>query len=146
MVNIEMAGFRIVPSASPAPTPKAKAQKNCKYLDFIRSLPCIVTGASQGIEAAHLSFASTKHGHYGRGRGTKAPDRWALPLHTYQHRRQHSMNEQEFWHATGIDPHLTALAIFGLWSDLGDDAQGFAQSIIFAGLAAAGRLNDRSTL
>lgn len=138
-----MAGFRIAAAARPDQTPKAKARKNNTYLVFIRSLPCVVTGSTTGIEAAHLSFASPKHGHYGRGRGTKAPDRWALPLHTDQHRCQHGMNEQAYWAETGIDPHLTALAIFGLWSDLGDDARPFAESIINQRLAAVGRLRER---
>lgn len=125
-----MAGFRIAPSAAPMATPKAKATKRGDYLSFIRKLPCVVTGRYGNIEAAHLSFASPKHGHYGRGRGTKAPDRWALPLNTDQHSRQHDMNETAYWLDTGIDPHLTALAIFGLWSDLGDEAHEFATAII----------------
>jgi len=129
--------------AKPDPTPKAKARKNNSYLVFIRSLPCVVTGSTAGIEAAHLSFASPRHGHYGRGRGTKAPDRWALPLNTAEHRRQHGMSEQAYWLAAGIDPHMIALTIFGLWSDLGDDARPFAESIINQRLAAVGRLRER---
>jgi hypothetical protein len=98
----------------------------------------------RGIEAAHLSFKSNWHGHYGRGKGTKAPDRWALPLSAEQHTRQHDMNEEVFWSQAGIDPHVLALAIFGLWSDLGDDALPFATAIINQRLAASGRLKDRN--
>lgn len=137
--------FRIASfAARPEPTPKAKAKKNSGYLSFVHRLPCAVSGQYRDIEAAHLSMGSTRYGHYGRGKGSKAPDRWALPLSADQHRRQHTMNEQVFWAQAGIDPHLLALAIFGLWSDLGDDAEPFAAAIINQSLAAAGRLRDRT--
>lgn len=139
-----MAGFRLAPQMREEPAPHGKARKNAGYLAFIHTLPCAVSGAMIGIEAAHLSFKNTWHGHYGRGKGTKAPDRWALPLSADQHRRQHDMSEEVFWSQAGIDPHALALAIFGLWSDLGDDAQPFATAIINQRLVAAGRLKDRS--
>lgn len=124
--------------------PKAKPQKRGNYLEFIRSLPCAVSGARSGVQAAHLSFHSTRHGHYGRGKGTKAPDRWALPLSAAEHDRQHRMNEEAYWGATGLNPHVIALAIFGLWADMGDEAYPHAEAIINMGLAATGRLRDRS--
>lgn len=124
--------------------PKAQPKKRESYLSFIRSLPCVVTGARSSVEAAHLSFHSTRHGHYGRGKGTKAPDRWALPLCADEHRRQHSMSEEAYWAQAGIDPHLMALAIFGLWSDMGNQAYPQAEAIINMNLAATGRLRDRS--
>lgn len=140
-----MAGFRIAPSAGrPDPTPTTRAKKNRGYLSFIHSLPCAVSGARSDIQAAHLSFASPKHGHYGRGKSSKAPDRWALPLSSEEHSRQHDMNEAAYWARAGIDPHILALTIFGLWSDLGDDAETYAAAIINSGLAAAGRLKDRT--
>lgn len=125
------------------PIPKAKPRKQAGYLAFIRTLPCAISGAMTGIEAAHLSFKSPWHGHYGRGRGTKAPDRWALPLSSEAHRRQHNMREEAFWAQAGIDPHDLALALYGLWCDLGDDAQPFAAAIINQRLAASGRLRVR---
>jgi hypothetical protein len=140
-----MAGFRISTQARPDPTPKAKARKNGSYLAFIRSLPCAVSGSRTDIEAAHLSFACTPLGHYGRGKSSKAPDRWALPLSGESHRAQHAGNEKLFWARAGIDPHILALAIFGLWSDLGDDAHPFATAIINQRLASAGRLRERIT-
>lgn len=127
------------------PIPKAKPAKRASYLDFIRTLPCAVTGRT-GVEAAHLSTASPMHGHYGRGRGTKASDRWTLPLSRAEHSRQHSMNEMAFWAQAGIDPHLLALTLFGLWSDLGEDARPFAEAIINQQLGAMGKLKNRETV
>lgn len=134
--------FRVANSYRPDSTPKRKPSKSKDYLAFIHNLPCCVSGR-YGVEAAHLSFASPRYGHYGRGKGSKVSDRWVLPLHPDEHSRQHSMNEEMFWHGTRINPHVLALTIHGLWSDLGDDAEPFATAIINQTLAAAGALKSR---
>ena len=123
-----MAGFRIAPQQSYT-FPNRKPTKNKDYLSFIHELPCVVSGKSP-VQAAHLSYAAPRYGHYGRGKGSKAPDRWALPLHADEHSRQHSGNEEQFWKAAGINPHVLALTIHGLFSDMGDEAAPFATAII----------------
>jgi len=120
--------FRIA-AMSPDPTPKKKATKSASYLSFIRLLPCVLTG-QYGVEAAHLSMAAPRYGHYGRGKGSKVSDRWVLPLSQAKHARQHEIGEDLFWRSAGIDPHILALTIHGLWTDLGDDAEPFATAII----------------
>ncbi|PDT15856.1 DUF968 domain-containing protein [Rhizobium sp. J15] len=124
-----MSAFRIAPHVSPDPVPKRKPAKSRDYLTFLHELPCVITGA-YGVEAAHLSMASPRHGHYGRGKSRKAPDRWALPLSQLEHARQHRIGEEAFWVCAGINPHVLALTIFGLWSDMGNDAVPFATAII----------------
>lgn len=120
---------RIANFIRPDPTPKARPAKSKSYLAFIRKLPCVLTGR-EGVEAAHLSMAAPKYGHYGRGRGSKVSDRWVLPLSQAAHARQHQIGEDLFWRNAGIDPHILALTIHGLWTDLGDDAEPFATAII----------------
>lgn len=138
-----MSGFRIAANASSfAPTPKVKSLKSRDYLSFIHELPCCVTGVHT-VEAAHLSTADTRYGHHGRAKGTKAGDRWALPLSPEQHRRQHAGNEMAYWKSVGIDPHFLALVLWGLWSELGDSAAPFAIAVINRNLAEAGRLPSR---
>ena len=123
-------GYRINSAlATCAPTPKAKATKRKSYLTFIHLLPCVTTG-QYDVEAAHLSMAAPRYGHYGRGKGSKVSDRWVLPLSQAQHARQHQIGEDLFWRNAGIDPHILALTIHGLWTDLGDDAEPFATAII----------------
>lgn len=125
-------GYRINSAlASCDPTPKAKAKKSKDYLSFIHLLPCVLTGQRE-VQAAHLSMAAPRYGHYGRGRGTKVSDRWCLPLSPAQHARSHHIGEDLFWRNAGIDPHILALTIHGLWTDLGDDAEPFAAAIITA--------------
>lgn len=135
--------FRIAAqAASPAPTPKTKAAKSKGYLAFLHQLPCAVTGV-RIVEAAHVSMAAPQYGHYGRGKSSKAADRWALPLSPEQHRRQHSMSERGYWNGVGINPHILALTLWGLWSDMGEDAEPFAAAIINQHLAGANRLPSR---
>jgi hypothetical protein len=117
---------------APAP-PKKQAKKDKDFLAFIHQLPCCVTGRMP-VEAAHLSFSSPQHGHWGRGRGTKVSDRWCLPLHASVHREgkdsQHGSNERAWWARQGIDPHALSLAIYGLWQEMGDDAVDAAIRVI----------------
>lgn len=124
--------FRIA-HQGPDLTPKAKPKKEATYLDFIRELPCVVTG-KYGVEAAHVSYSNPTYGSYGRGKGTKVSDRWTLPLSPEQHRIQHSMNEAEFYEDRGINPHLISLIIYGLWTEHKSAALPFATAVIMRGV------------
>lgn len=125
---------------------KSKPVKSKGYLAFVRTLPCVVTGTRVNIQAAHISFPNAPLGHYGRAKGLKASDRWVLPLSADEHARQHAMNEREYWTAVGIDPHVLALTIHGLWVELGDDAVAKAEAVVNARLASANRLRSRETI
>jgi len=97
------------------PTGKtSRREKNEGYLDFIRSLPCIVT-RKEPVEAAHVSYAEPRAGKLGRGKSAKESDCWALPLHPDEHRRQHSMGEREYWHSVGIDPCVIAAFLYAAY-------------------------------
>lgn len=123
--------------------PKKRPAKRADYLAWIHELPCCVTGRT-GVQAAHLSYSAPWYGHYGRARGTKAPDRFALPLCPEEHIRQHSMNEEAYWRGVGIDPHLLALTLFGIFNDYDQfEATQRATARIMSGLTAAGRYPTR---
>lgn len=109
--------------------PKAPPRKADAYLKFIRTLPCVVTG-KQPVEAAHLSFAALEYGHLGRAKGRKASDRWVLPLHPDEHAKQHAGNERAYWASTGINPHILALVFWGLFSDMGEEAESYCKLVI----------------
>jgi hypothetical protein len=113
-----MSGFRIA-HASPDPTPKKRPAKRASYLKFLHELPCCITGRT-GVQAAHVSFSAPWYGSYGRGRGTKVPDRFALPLCAEEHDLQHSCklgSESDYWDAKGINPHELANTLWGLFCD-----------------------------
>lgn len=97
------------------PTGKqSKRVKDADYLDFIRSLPCIVTHR-EPVEAAHVSYAVPEYGKLGRGKGAKESDRWAVPLCPEEHARQHTMNERDYWRSTGIDPCIVAALLYAAY-------------------------------
>lgn len=137
-----MAGFRIAPVQREEP-PKTRPKKRGDYLAFLHQLPCVVTGRYE-VQAAHVSYASPMHGHYGRAKGTKAPDRFALPLCKDEHDKQHGMNEQAYWRSVGINPHELANTLWGLFCDY-DEAEAVARCTarISQGLAMAGRMRSR---
>jgi len=97
---------------------KAAPVKSSKYLAFIRTLPCVVTGTTP-VEAAHVSYAAPEWGAMGRGKGQKVSDRFAVPLCPAEHRKQHSMNEKAYWAQVGINPHQVACVIYGIWNERG---------------------------
>ncbi len=97
---------------------KSKPVKDKDYLSYLHSLPCIVSGKSP-VEAAHISYPEPRYGKLGRGMSTKEGDRWAVPLHPDEHRRQHTMNERAYWRSVGIDPCILALALHAACPDVG---------------------------
>jgi hypothetical protein len=96
-----------------------------EYLPWIRQLPCLVTGRTDAIEAAHIRFADTSVGKRTVGMGEKPDDRWTVPLTADEHRKQHSGSEMNYWHHVGIDPLIVALALYGCFPDAAE-----AESII----------------
>lgn len=92
------------------------------HLKWIRTLPCLVTGA-YGVEAAHIRFADHRYRKPAVGAAEKPDDKWVVPLSPAEHRRQHSMNEQAYWAEVGIGPCLVAMM---LWNNTGDDEEGEA--------------------
>jgi hypothetical protein len=87
------------------------------HLKFIRRLPCVVCG-KRDVEAAHIRSGALRHGKPEGATSEKPHDRWSLPLCTAHHREQHSMNELAFYAQFGIDPFVTALA---LWAETGNE-------------------------
>lgn len=97
--------------------PKAKPEKSAGYLAWLHELPCLISGQSP-VEAAHVNYAAPNCGAMGRGKGQKASDRWAVPLRADLHRSQHDFgNERRWWELQGINPHMAALVLWGLFSE-----------------------------
>ena len=117
------------PDTAFRPSKSTKAVKDKAYLSFIHELPCLIELVTP-VEAAHLSTANRLYGHTGRGKGSKVSDRWCLPLCMEKHIEQHQHNEMLFWSVNGINPHLAALTLHGLWSDMKDDAVPIARELI----------------
>ena len=95
--------------------PKKRPEKRKDYLSWLHTLPCCISG-QYGVEAAHTSTAEPFYGHWGRAKGTKAPDIFALPLSADMHRESHSGNEVEWWRGKGINPWVLALTLYAIYS------------------------------
>jgi len=95
--------------------PKKRPEKKKDYLAWLHTLPCVLTGR-HGVEAAHTSTAAPEYGHYGRSKGTKAADLFALPLCPEAHRESHGENEMGFWFRNNINPHELALVLWAIYS------------------------------
>lgn len=90
------------------------------HLDMIRQCPCLACGTWSGIEAAHLRAGDRRFAKRETGGAERPSDCWTLPLCAEDHRTgrdsQHAGNELAFWHRLGIDPFVTAAA---LWTATG---------------------------
>lgn len=100
---------------------KRPRKEDASHLDYIRSLPCIVTGRLNQVQAAHIRYGDLSYGKRETGAGEKPDDRWCLPLHRDEHCDQHKHGEREWWIARGIDPLRVACA---LWGASGDEEAG----------------------
>ena len=133
--------FRVAYSEATHAPPVRRPAKKPDYLSWLHSLCCAVTGRETDLQAAHVSYPAPWYGHYGRAKGTKASDLFALPLCAEEHARQHSMGEEAYWRTIGIDPHLLALTLFAIHSNYDEGISvERAKTRIISGLAATGRL------
>lgn len=89
--------------------------KSPSHLDFIRQLPCLLSG--RPAEAAHIRYADPRHGKAETGAGRKPDDRWVVPLAPELHRLckgcQHDSDERAWWESFGIDPLAVAEELWG---------------------------------
>ena len=104
-------------SKSPITGKKRPREHDKAHLDFIRGLPCLITG-KRPVEAAHIRYADARYGKLEVGGAEKPHDKYAVPLSPEKHAEQHQGNEKEFWAKAGIDPVQIAQS---LWSNTGDD-------------------------
>lgn len=76
------------------PDPKPETMRSEKYLDFIRSMPCIITGRQAEPHHEPLN---------GHGTGIKGPDNETLPLSREMHTKRHAYGRESFWAEYNID-------------------------------------------
>lgn len=77
------------------PRPKMKRWESAAYLAFVRQLPCVVTGQTEGIEAHHIV------GHGLSVMGSKAHDHLTFPLCHDAHMELHNKGWQQWEQAHG---------------------------------------------
>jgi hypothetical protein len=103
-------------SRIPKSTARSKHKPNLlrrgQHLAFVRQLPCVACGKAAPSEAAHVRTAADG------GVGMKPADRYAVPLCTTCHAKQHRMGELSFWSAFRIDPLNVSLRLWTISADI----------------------------
>ena len=83
-----------------------------QHLAFVRQLSCVACGKAEPSDAAHVRTATDG------GVGMKPSDRYAVPLCTVCHAKQHRIGELTFWSALRIDPLNVALRLWTVSADV----------------------------
>ena len=92
--------------------PKPSSRRRVQHLIFVRKLPCVACGKAAPSEAAHVRTGTDS------GAGIKPGDRYAVPLCSTCHTKQHRIGELTFWSALRIDPLNVALRLWAVSSDI----------------------------
>src|SRR6516225_3828504 len=92
--------------------PKLDSHRRGQHLSFIRQLPCVACGRAAPSEPAHVRTGTDG------GVGIKPGDRYAVPLCTACHSKQHRIGELSFWSALRIDPLNVAFRLWIVSADL----------------------------
>ena len=82
------------------------------HLAFVRQLSCVACGKAAPSEAAHVRTGTDG------GVGLKPGDRYAVPLCSTCHGKQHQVGELTFWSALRIDPVNVALRLWTVSADV----------------------------
>src|SRR5215471_12538252 len=92
--------------------PKPNLHRCVQHLAFLRQLPCVACGKAAPSEAAHVRTGTNG------GVAVKPGDRYAVPLCTGCHAKQHRVGELTFWSTLRIDPVNVALRLWTISADL----------------------------
>jgi hypothetical protein len=88
------------------------SRRRGQHLAFVRQLRCVACGRAAPSEAAHVRTGTDS------GVGMKPGDRYAVPLCTACHAKQHRVGELSFWSALRFDPLNVALRLWTVSADL----------------------------
>src|SRR5262249_16915396 len=93
-----------------------KARPNLRarvaHLAFVRQLSCVACGKAAPSDAAHVRTGTDG------GMGSKPGDRFAVPLCTTCHAKQHRVGELTFWSTLRIDPLDVAFRLWTISADV----------------------------
>jgi hypothetical protein len=92
--------------------PKPNLRRRVQHLAFVRQLPCVACGKAAPSDAAHVRTGTDG------GVGRKPGDRYAVPLCTGCHAKQHRVGELTFWSTLRFDPLNVALRLWTVSADV----------------------------
>ena len=87
---------------------RSKRQEAPAHLSRIRALPCLLTGFTIYVHAAHVRYGDPAYDKRPTGMGEKPHDKWTVPLvqdlHVMLPGAQHNHNEADWWRYFNTDP------------------------------------------
>src|SRR5262249_56863623 len=101
-----------IPRSVARPKLKPDSHRRVRPLAFVGQLPCVACGKAAPSEAAHVRTGTDG------GVGVKPGDRYAVPLCTVCHAKQHRIGELTFWSGLRIDPINVALRLWTVSADI----------------------------
>src|SRR5262249_26340264 len=101
---------RIPRSVTPG-RPKPNSRRRAQHLPFVRQLPWVACGKAAPSHAAHVRTGTAG------GVAMKPGDRYAVPLCSACHAKQHRVGELTFWSALRFDPVNVALRLWTVSDD-----------------------------
>lgn len=94
---------------------RAPARVKCEaHLNWIRHLPCVITGAEEGVIAHHCMHGEPS------ATGARSGDNWAVPMLEALHGAQFPAglhrggNEPRWWEARAVDPLAIARRLWAV--------------------------------
>lgn len=81
---------------------KTAAEK--RGFQFLHRLPCVISGKTHPIQAAHISYADSMFNKPIKGHNLKADFVYVVPMTQPLHREQERLGEKPFWIKYGFDP------------------------------------------
>jgi hypothetical protein len=92
--------------------PKPTLRRRVQHLVFVRQLPCVACGKAAPSHAAHVRTGTDG------GVAIKPGDRYAVPLCSACHAKQHRVGELSFWAELRFDPLNVALRLWTISADI----------------------------
>ena len=101
-----------IPRAVPRGKRKPNLRRRVHHLAFVRQLPCVACGKAAPSDAADVRIGTNG------GVGRKPGDRYAVPLCTTCHAKQHRVGELTFWSTLRVDPLNVAWRLWTISADI----------------------------
>ena len=104
---------------------KTEFKRMPKYLEYIRTLPCVVCKTTYDIQAAHVRYIAPS------GTGIKPPDSSTVSLCQPCHADQHSRGEEAWWKSKGLDPKEITEGLWDIFNFFENKGQAWANADIY---------------
>jgi hypothetical protein len=105
--------------------PKTEFKRMPRYLEYIRTLPCVICKTTYDIQAAHVRYIAPS------GTGIKPSDQHVLSLCQPCHADQHSRGEELWWKSKKLDPKEITEGLWDIFNLFENKAQAWSNAVLY---------------